>query len=92
MDAANLDNSKGLGPDGSLSHAFSTFMIMFTTQPLNVLNEMHRVLQPGKIFGLAIWGELVGPDTTLGRSISAARSYIHVTCTIRGPSCLARRA
>ena len=63
MDAANLDNSEGLGPDGSLSHAFSTFMIMLTTQPLNVLIEMHRVLQPGKIFGLAIWGERVGPDT-----------------------------
>ena len=63
MDATNLDNSEGLGPDGSLSHAFSTFMIMFTTQSLNVLNEMHRVLQPGGIIGLAIWGERVGPNT-----------------------------
>ena len=63
MDAAELDNIEGLGPDGSFSHAFSTFMIMFTTQPLNILKEMHRVLQPGGIIELAIWGERVGPST-----------------------------
>ncbi|KAK3169665.1 hypothetical protein OEA41_009049 [Lepraria neglecta] len=63
MDAAELDNIEGLGLDGSFSHAFSTFMIMFTTQPINVLKEMHRVLQPGGIIGLAIWGERVDPST-----------------------------
>lgn len=38
-------------------------MVMFTLQPMNVVREMHRVLQPGGVFGMALFGERVGPNT-----------------------------
>ena len=51
------------GDEEAFSHAFSTFMVMFTLQPMNVLQEIYRVLQPGGAIGLAVWGEKIGPNT-----------------------------
>ncbi|KAL8746851.1 MAG: hypothetical protein Q9190_001175 [Brigantiaea leucoxantha] len=51
----------GLGHQ-KFSHVFSTFMIQFVLQPINVLQEMHRVLQSGGVLGLAIWGEEIAPN------------------------------
>ncbi|KAK3174660.1 hypothetical protein OEA41_001906 [Lepraria neglecta] len=62
-DASELNNVAALGTDASFTHAFSTFMVMFTLEPLNVVREMHRVLEPGGLIGLGIWGERLGPNT-----------------------------
>lgn len=62
VDASQMNNASGLGTDGTFSHAFSTFMIMFTLEPMNVVREMQRVLKPGGLIGLALWGEVVGPN------------------------------
>ena len=62
VDASQMNNVSGLGPDAMFSHAFSTFMIMFTQEPMNVVREMQRVLRPGGVVGLALWGEKVGPN------------------------------
>ena len=61
VDASPVNNVTGLGVDGTFSHAFSTFMIMFTLEPMNVVRELHRVLRPGGLIGLALWGEMIGP-------------------------------
>ncbi len=62
IDASQMNNVLGLGVDATFSHAFSTFMIMFISEPMNVLREMRRVLKPGGVIGLALWGEVVGPN------------------------------
>ncbi|CAF9934989.1 MAG: hypothetical protein ALECFALPRED_006205 [Alectoria fallacina] len=61
-DASQMNNVSGLGVDATFSHAFSTFMIMFTLEPINVISEMQRVLRPGGVIGLALWGEVIGPN------------------------------
>lgn len=62
INASQMNNISGLGLDATFSHAFSTFMIMFTLEPMNVVREMHRVLKLGGLIGLALWGEVVGPN------------------------------
>ena len=61
VDASQMNNVTGLGVDAAFSHAFSTFMLMFTLEPMNVIRELHRVLKPGGLIGLALWGEVNGP-------------------------------
>ena len=59
VDASQMNN---FGADATFSHAFSTFMIMFTVEPMNVVRELHRVLKPGDLIALALWGEVIGPN------------------------------
>lgn len=58
-----LDAGELNGPLGSriFSHVLSTFMITFLPSPINALREMHRVLRPGGVIGLGLWGEKNGP-------------------------------
>jgi ubiquinone/menaquinone biosynthesis C-methylase UbiE len=58
-----LDASELNGPLGNrtFSHVFSTFMITYSPSPINTLREMHRVLRPGGVIGIGIWGEKNGP-------------------------------
>ena len=56
LDARSL--SKELQPV-SFSHAFNTFMLQTITDPLTALREMHHVLQPGGVIGIAIWAKEV---------------------------------
>ena len=44
-------------PSTGFSHAFSTFMLQFAVRPEIALADMYRVLQPGGVIGLGIWGE-----------------------------------
>ena len=62
VDASQMNNVSGLAVNATFSHAFSTFMIMFTLEPMNVVRGMQRVLKPGGLIGLALWGEVVGPN------------------------------
>ncbi|KAL8823491.1 MAG: hypothetical protein Q9191_005805 [Dirinaria sp. TL-2023a] len=62
LDAAKLNNVEGMGIDNTFSHAFSTFMIQFAKKPLDVLREMHRVLIPGGLLGLGVWGLRIEPN------------------------------
>ncbi len=62
IDASQMNNVSSLGVDATFSHAFSTFMIMFTSEPMNVVREMRRVLKPGGVSGLALWGEMIEPN------------------------------
>ena len=59
LDACVLDN--GELASEMFSHALSTFMVQFTPSPETVLREMYRVLQPGGVVGIGIWGQ--GIDT-----------------------------
>lgn len=63
IDASQMNNVTGLGVDATFSHAFSTFMIMFTLEPMDVVRGLHRVLKPGGLIGLALWGEVIGPNS-----------------------------
>ena len=57
-DVSQMNHVSGLGMDATFSHAFSTFIIMLTLEPMNVLREMQRVLKPDGLVGLAVWGEI----------------------------------
>lgn len=41
----------------SLTHVFSTFVICLAPDPDRIAGEMHRVLQPEGVLGLAVWGD-----------------------------------
>lgn len=45
------------GSSARYSHVLSTFMIQFTNDPKLAVREMHRVLRPHGVLGLATWGE-----------------------------------
>lgn len=62
VDASVMNNVISLGIDATFSHAFGTFMIMFILEPMNVVRELHRVLKPGGLIGLALRGEVIGPN------------------------------
>lgn len=62
VDATELNNVSGLGVDNSFTHAFCTFVVMFSSKPLNVLQEMHRVLEPGGLIGMGIYGDVEPVD------------------------------
>lgn len=52
-DSRNLASVK----DDSFSHAFSSFMICLAPDPDKIVAEMHRVLKPDGVLGLAVWGK-----------------------------------
>lgn len=54
QDAQKLD---ALSND-TFSHVFCTFVTNFTADPAQAVKEMHRVLQPGGVVGLATWSEV----------------------------------
>ena len=41
----------------SMTHVFTAFMICLAPDPDRIASEMHRVLQPDGVLGLAVWGE-----------------------------------
>ena len=43
------------------SHVFNTFMLQAITTPLDALREMHSVLKPDGVIGVAVWGQRIGP-------------------------------
>ena len=53
MDGKDL---KGIGPD-NFSHVVSTFMVCLVLEPDRIMAEMFRVLKPGGVLGLGVWGE-----------------------------------
>ena len=57
LDACIPDNVQGFAADQTFSHAFSCFMLQFAARPAIVLDEMFRVLRPGGVLALGIWGE-----------------------------------
>ena len=61
VDASSVNAFSGLEVYAPFSHVFATFVIMFTLEPMNVIREMQRVLEPGGLIGLALWGEEIGP-------------------------------
>ncbi|KAM0801069.1 S-adenosyl-L-methionine-dependent methyltransferase, partial [Usnea florida] len=49
----------------SFSHAFSSFMVCLAPDPDKIVAEMHRVLKPDGVLGLAVWGKPdFGPFTS----------------------------
>ena len=54
QDAQNLKDLE----DGSFSHVLCTFVISFTADPQKSICEMHRVLHPGGVVGLATWSKI----------------------------------
>ena len=53
-------NAVDLAPieENRFTHSLSTFMIQFTPDPLQALQEMFRVTKAGETLGLGMWGEL----------------------------------
>lgn len=47
--------------DDTFTHVLTSFMIQFTPSALSAVRAMHRVLQPGGVAGIAIWGPYTGP-------------------------------
>ena len=54
QDAINLNSIS----NDTFTHVLSTFMVQFTSDPLQALREMYRVTKKGGTFGLGMWGEL----------------------------------
>lgn len=44
-------------PDGSITHAFSTFVICLAPDPTRIIRELFRVIAKGGILGLATWSD-----------------------------------
>ena len=62
---------------GIFSHALSTFMIQFLSNPQEVVEEMHRTLQPGGVIGLGIWDQHNDPINAWGKACRAVDpSYV----------------
>ena len=47
-------------PKESFTHVFNTFMLHTIPTPLNAMREMHTVLQPGSVMGIALWARQNG--------------------------------
>jgi ubiquinone/menaquinone biosynthesis C-methylase UbiE len=47
--------------DNSFTHGMSTFAIQFTPDMAACVRSLHRVIRPGGIVGIAIWGPYIGP-------------------------------
>ena len=63
-DAVSLSGIK----DNTFSHAFTSFAIQFTPDPLACVESLHRVLVPGGVVGIAVWGK----DTDISTAHNAA--------------------
>ena len=48
-------------PEETYTHAFSTFMLQFMTTPLKAIQEMHSLLGPAGIIGIALWAQRNDP-------------------------------
>ena len=46
---------------GSFSHVFNTFMLQSITTPIDALCEIHDVLAPSGVVGVALWAQRNGP-------------------------------
>ncbi|MCJ1442546.1 MAG: hypothetical protein MMC23_003042 [Stictis urceolatum] len=57
-DSLNLSTLGEDGKDNKHTHVMSTFMVQFTPDVTQSLREMHRVLKPGGVLGLATWGKI----------------------------------
>ena len=61
VDSRNLEGIQ----DGSFTHVFSTFMVCLAPEPDKIVGEMQRVMKPGGVLGLAVWGDpQFGPFST----------------------------
>ncbi|KAI4125970.1 MAG: hypothetical protein LQ338_003996 [Usnochroma carphineum] len=58
LDARSL--SQGLQP-GTFTHAFNTFVLQTIINPSSAIREMHTVLAPTGIIGIALWAQRNGP-------------------------------
>ncbi|KAI9881442.1 MAG: hypothetical protein M1830_000004 [Pleopsidium flavum] len=58
LDARSL--SKELQPE-TFTHAFNTFMLQTITTPSSAIREMHTVLAPAGVIGIALWAQRNGP-------------------------------
>ena len=47
--------------DNTFTHVLSSFAIQFTPDCMATVHSMYRVLQPGGIAGIVIWGPYTGP-------------------------------
>ena len=47
--------------DRPFTHVFNTFVLQTITTPLDALREMHAVLAPGGVAGIALWARRNGP-------------------------------
>lgn len=58
FEARVLDGRDLNGVDsGSMTHVFSSFMVCLAPEPDKIVREMHRVLAPSGVLGLAVWGK-----------------------------------
>ena len=58
LDARSL--TQELEPS-SFTHVFNTFMLQTITTPSAAIREMHSVLRPNGVIGIALWGQRNGP-------------------------------
>lgn len=57
-DVNGMDLAAGGLKDESFTHVLSTFMNQFAPSPQKTVEEMHRVLKPHGVLGLATWGKI----------------------------------
>ncbi|KAI4156345.1 MAG: hypothetical protein L6R39_001130 [Caloplaca ligustica] len=58
LDATSL--SRGLQP-GTFTHAFNTFVLQTIQTPSSAIREMHTILAPTGVIGIAIWAQRNDP-------------------------------
>ncbi|KJX96801.1 hypothetical protein TI39_contig600g00009 [Zymoseptoria brevis] len=56
LDASRDHVSQGLQPE-SFTHTLSTFLLQFLPDPQHTVNEMHRLLASGGVFGSTVWSK-----------------------------------
>ena len=61
-EGSQRDDFEAWDPNDEVDPPLGTWMASFTLNPLDEIREMYRLLNPGGLIGIGLWGERTGPN------------------------------